>query len=91
MYLQLFRSSNSVLGKFILPTDNKRNIKAVFMINLEEGNTDLGQLTVTLDTKKKHKFYKVKKISQKTQESIFGIYDADKSHVIKYCDTLPTW
>lgn len=77
-------------GKFIIPTDNKRNILSVFTLDLENGNTDLGRIEVDIETKKKHKYWK-KKVPKKLQEQIYGIYNGDDSSVIRYCDTLPTW
>lgn len=73
-----------------MPSDNKRNVTSVFTINLENGNSDQGTIHMSVDTKKKHKFYK-KKVPKKIQEQTFGIYNANTKVVIRYCDTLPTW
>jgi len=76
-------------AKMPLPTDNKKNVTAVFSINLDKGpEKDPGEITITIG--KKHKKYK-KHMRKAAKEKLWGIFNADTKTCIKFCDTMPTW
>jgi len=75
-------------AKKLLPTDNKKEVTATFIFDLENGVDDTGVLHIRIG--KKHKKYK-KHINNKYKSKLFGIYNASTQTCIKFVDTMPTW
>jgi len=81
--------SDAWQAKLLLPTDNKRYVKAQFQISLDKGpEIDLGEISIIVG--KKHTKYK-KHLGKAEKEKLWGIYNSDKRTCIKYRDTMPTW
>lgn len=74
----------------VVPTDNKKCVKAecTLALNLNKSPIDPGK--VVLIVGKKHPKWK-KKISKESKAKIWGIYNADSRTCLKFKDTAPTW